>query len=274
MSTYPSALSYVGSPQITVSDADRAPSILILGDGNFEYTQALYDHETPIDRYFPGFVLSTEYKERETCNQYEGTKQRIAQLGSAGVRFEFGVDATQIHEKYIGRNFKHIIFNCPDMSQIGATDPTAALVRDFFQSASTLQLPGHNIHMTLIQPNDSLQDRTYYQHEKYGIVEAATRAGYELNCVYKPLQYTHQKTRGFRVVEGAERGMRHFVFEKQNGTISKDSIGQCFYLNRQTGNATLVPFYAIPERKIETAGLFHFSALGSCDRCYPNITWV
>lgn len=274
MATKASALSFSELPQITISDKDKVRSILILGDGNFEFTQALYDHETPIDPYFPGFVLSTEFKDRETCNQYDGAKQRIAKLGLAGIEFEFEVDATQIHERYAGQNFKHIIFNCPDMSQIGSADPTAGLVRDFFQSASTLQLPGDNIHMTLIQPNDSLQDRTYYQHEKYGIVNAATQAGYELDNVYKPLQYTHQKTKGFRVVEGAERGMRHFVFEKQEGNISKDRISQSFYKNQQTGTAALVPFYAITEKQIETAGLFHFSRLGSCEKCYPGIVWV
>ena len=103
-----------GSPEKEPDARDR--DFLIIGDGNFTFTEALVHRRINGDGKksnreepeFPQRVLATEYKSREGCCSIPGAKARISSLEALGVKFEFGIDASKLNSTYFGRKFRRI----------------------------------------------------------------------------------------------------------------------------------------------------------------------
>nr|NGX52663.1 hypothetical protein [Candidatus Anoxychlamydiales bacterium] len=118
---------------------------LIVGDGNFSYTEDLINQHKDTHPDLAKSITPTEITDWYLSDA--DTKKRVQKLMEEGVKFLFDVDATTIHEKFKSKRFHRIHWNCP----FGSSGPIPEKIEKFYKSASDLQKPFDRVHMTLAQ---------------------------------------------------------------------------------------------------------------------------
>jgi hypothetical protein len=156
-------------------------------------------------------------------------EERIVDLQRCGVNVFFDVDAEQIHQKFKGRRFKRIQWNCP-FGEATARDEFKKTIPRFFQSCSQLQLADDRVHITLMQKSDDYWKK---RQKENPIVLGSTEAGYRLirkrsfqtyGKVRYP-EYNHVKTGTTeKYSSGGEE--QEFIFEKTDKVFSQATFQQ------------------------------------------------
>ncbi len=227
---------------ISQKNSPEPPDILIVGDGNFSFTEALVNRRRQglaqrthhKDLKFGSRVLATEYIKEKECLTANETRARVNSLLALGVTFEFGIDATKIHQIYQGRTFKRIQWNCPDGNRpfCDHSPQLRLTIEQFVLASSYLQKTGGKLHMSLIGP-EAHPDHTTWQAMHYGIANAVEGSGYVLHSIKQSgskrytyhdsgghaKSWTHKKTSGFKDVGAFSEGVNEFVFKRVSTPI-------------------------------------------------------
>ncbi|GJJ13172.1 hypothetical protein Clacol_007423 [Clathrus columnatus] len=92
-------------------------TILLIGEGNFSFTRALFISNHPqLQHLPPQNVTATAYDSEETCYaKYPDARDMVKDLRDKGVNIVFGVDATALHlrKEFKGHRWKRIVWNFP-----------------------------------------------------------------------------------------------------------------------------------------------------------------
>ncbi len=201
---------------------------LLIGEGDFSYTEALLSKHAMTHPELSKSITATEL---EQLLMDKGVEERVQRLTAKGVSIDFGIDAQSIDEKFKGRRFKRIQWNCP----FGDADSTSRelfkkVIPNFFRSGSDLQLVGDRIHVTLVQVKNDKVWKAIRQIEN-PIVLGATSAGYRLIRkrrfgTERYPGYRHVKTKTTKLFD-APGEEREFVFEKtdlKGGDTLEDAL--------------------------------------------------
>lgn len=213
----------------------RCKQRLLIGEGNFSFTEALikaHEHSHPdlpkaitaTDLYNP---LNNFFRQNDP-EGYNAIKNRINTLMSKGVKIMIGINATVLDKVFVGRRFERIQWVCP-FGDPRERESFHGVIPQFFQAASKLQAIGDRIHIVLSQSEDYFQAR----QSENPIVLGSAEAGYRLIRkrwfdVLRYPEYNHAKTAGTSSDDGirgqGNSNFREFVFEKTEKTLSKSSI--------------------------------------------------
>jgi len=222
---------------------------LIVGDGNFSFTEALINKHDKKAHHTSKYslahsIIATDYKDQSDCDDCElewfgefwswalcdGCK-RIQKLLNSGVTVLLGVDGTRLHHnKYLKPfKFSRIHWNCPHDGSSMKEQTLPKLIGSFFMSCAKIQKASHRVHVTLAQPGEK---NHFYQGYYYNIVGAASIAGYAL--IKKRLfdsnrypGYHHVQTNSNTSAPVTEEGMREFVFEKLDKKSFHNALEGC-----------------------------------------------
>jgi 25S rRNA (uracil2634-N3)-methyltransferase len=92
-------------------------TILLVGEGNFSFTKALFTSGHGILAHLPpSNVTATAYDSEDTCyEKYPDARQIVQELKQRGVIVLFNVDATKLntHKELKKRKWKRIVWNFP-----------------------------------------------------------------------------------------------------------------------------------------------------------------
>lgn len=216
----------------------RCKTRLLVGEGDFSFTEALIDKHQATHPNLSGAIVATELiavhlkSDRRLDKVNNRLEDRIIHLTQRGVYVLFGIDATKIHRTFKGKRFKRIQWNCP----FGKSDETAReefknAIPDFFRSCSQLQLSGDRVHVTLVQKSG---DYWKTRQRENPIVLGSARAGYRLIRKRKFGKarypgYVHVKT-GTTQEYNAGGEEQEFIFEKSSRVLSKLTLDEALKL--------------------------------------------
>ena len=102
-------------PQRSIIPFRPEDKILLIGEGNFSFSLALFNH-IALQALPPGNVTATSYDSESECVQkYPEAKVIIEELRSRGVEVVFNVDATALVKCKVlkGRKWNRIVWNFP-----------------------------------------------------------------------------------------------------------------------------------------------------------------
>lgn len=99
-------------------------TILLIGEGNFSFSRALVDMDlaqvyadtTEPTHVIPSNITATSYDSEAECyEKYADAKEIVNQLRERGVEVVFGVDATKLSAKQLGKRrlYDRVIWNFP-----------------------------------------------------------------------------------------------------------------------------------------------------------------
>lgn len=181
-------------PQVLPFEA--AHRALLVGEGDFSFSCAM-------GQLLPGAVLggvvtTTLDSEAQTRKKYPRSKRYTEQLQRRGVTVRFGVDATAPSAlAACGAAFERVVFQFPHSGQ-QRVHVNRALLRDFFEAATTVLAPGGQVVVTL-------KDRRPYSG--WLLEEQAAQAGFRLvrSVPFDPKKfpgYRHVTTEAEAAVDG------------------------------------------------------------------------
>ncbi|MDX8431165.1 MAG: Rossmann-like fold-containing protein [Candidatus Algichlamydia australiensis] len=211
---------------------ENREKILLLGECGFTFTLALIKKHPNLAKKIIATELLTHDEISQKMDEYidrnwgsnsiekdelEGkcaqVERRLWYIKKQGVDVRYGVDATQIHEKFAEYNIESIHWNCP-FGDPCKREEFFPVLPAFFQSAAKIQKIGGRIYIGLDQNEGYWQTRQV----EYPLLPAAALAGYRL--VRKRdfgknryFGYHFQKTGSYDDNTRAKTG-RQFVFEK------------------------------------------------------------
>ena len=212
-------------------------SMLIVGEGNFSYTESLLNkRKEEGKRNIAGYIWATEYKKEKEVS--DDVMQRVKRLEYQGVHIKFGVDGTALRDSFNRKRFPRfeiIQWNYPHNTEDYETRGNKKTVESFFKSASKLQKKGDRIHITLALGTPNQFD--YKIQDSYGIDEALKGVEYQL---IKARKFDEKRYPGYifqaaRQKEGAnyknKGNDREYIFEKTKNTSEKKIEKYNFYPN-------------------------------------------
>lgn len=203
---------------------------LILGDGDFSYTEALINKHINTHKLLVRAIVATELTDVpefevdvKIMNQ---RSERIKSLKEKGVRVLFRIDGRELHEnpQLKGERFKRIHWNCPFRWSTITDEEFIQVIVGVFQSCSKVQLNGDRIHITLLQgecDEDWKQCRQYV----HNIVKGSVQNGYKL---IRKRRFGRDRYPGYQHRKGDDLEELHlaavhreFVFEKDHSVKIK-----------------------------------------------------
>ena len=159
---------------------------LVIGDGNFSFSLAL-TRKMGGDR--EEKIISTSLETEQEVNKRPMAKKNLNELRKFGVYVLHGVDGTKLRANLqllsLSTEYSTIIFNFPHTGGKSNIKRNQQLLRDFFESTSSILSPHGEVHVTLCRgqggtPVDSTH-RGY--HNSWKVVEMAAEAGLILSHV-------------------------------------------------------------------------------------------
>ncbi|GBG34528.1 25S rRNA uridine2634-N3-methyltransferase [Hondaea fermentalgiana] len=125
------------------------PGILVVGDGNFSFSEALAK-KSARTQYGIQVVCTSLDKRSEVARKYGKSATQALQTLEEMAHCELvhGVDATDLSASFQGRLFSRVIFNFPHTGLQRVHD-NRALLRDFFSSVRDVLAPGGHVEVTL-----------------------------------------------------------------------------------------------------------------------------
>ncbi|DAZ99211.1 TPA: hypothetical protein N0F65_008244 [Lagenidium giganteum] len=142
--------------------------ILVLGDGDFTFSQGLVAHRCA----GKGIVATSYDSESRVKSKYSNAKDCIAAIRRAKGIVLHDVDATKLDETLptLPPHFQYIIFNFPHSGQ-QRVHINRALLQDFFESARSKLVRNGEAHVTL---------KTRPPYSNWHVEEQAKSAGFVL----------------------------------------------------------------------------------------------
>lgn len=105
------------SANFTVIPFLPTDTILLVGEGNFSFTRALFESDHPqLEHLPPANVTATAYDSEEVCyEKYPDARDIVKALRDKGVHTLFGVDATTMNSRkeFKNRKWNKIVWNFP-----------------------------------------------------------------------------------------------------------------------------------------------------------------